>query len=403
MLKAVSKLRKSLASKIKEIGEERSALRVPVRSLELVAPVLRRAPITPQYLALEKSDRGTLAIGRDSIYLYPTNVKPPWYQLELIFRNNNFSEIFIRGNEIFATHKKLGRLKVKVMDETFNPERLLMNLAIVTNTRLDLSKPYAEAELEGWRLYFKLPLISGEWELSATRVGNVPRLVQLAEPGLATALLLLVLKPSVVAIVGPNGSGKTTLLNSMLLELNRAFPSLRISVIEQVPELILPPSAQFSRSIARPGLSVTTLVRQAMRYERPDIVVIGELRSEEIWSWIEAGRLGVAALTTYHAPTVDIAIKSMAKLLEQHISGAKEEAVLSLVNVFVLMYKHIEKHKIIRGIKSVYIADKGTLIPVYEEGRLNITLNKLVGYVGERLLTGSYNETLKVVTKSLFN
>ncbi|RLF04528.1 MAG: hypothetical protein DRK00_06555, partial [Thermoprotei archaeon] len=268
--------------------------------------------------------------------------------------------------------------------------------------KLSEAQPQAEAEFRGWRLYFKMPLVSGEWEMSATRIIAIPRLTEIVGPLLAARLITVLMKPSVMAVMGPAGSGKTTLINSLLNEVIAIWPSLRIAVVEQVRELVLPNVATIARSVAGPNTPVTLLIRQSLRYERPEVFVLGELRSEEIWSWVEAGRLGIGTLTTIHAPSLEKAIKTMAQLMRQNLPDATEEDVLRLVDAFTLSRKYILLDGTIARrveIAAVSAVEGGRVVlqPVYrlEEGHL--PEEEFLQLLPDRLLTGETEDVYNLL------
>lgn len=327
--------------------------------------------------------RGIMIIGR-KLFIKPQEARGVWGQLAPLFSQGSVQEVFIRGNSIYAT---LGDERYEVIVRKFDARRFINRLAIRSGARLSYRDPESEAELDGWRLYFKLPLVSREWELTATRLTEVPRLDSIVHPLLAARLTIASLKPSVAVIVGPAGSGKTTLLNSLLNSIVGSYPSLRISIVEQVRE-IRAPKGIISMSVA--GMrDVTTLLRQAVRYERPDVLVLGELRSEEIWSWIEAGRLGIAAITTYHAPSLGRAIESMASLFKQ---GVELEAsdVVKLIDMFIVCRKSVSASgKIERGLVEAYLTHRGRLVPLYLDG-LHLDEETFTRLMPERILVGSF-------------
>ncbi len=322
----------------------------------------------PKYDRLIEVPSGKLAFGERKIYVWCHKPNGTWGVLAPLVEYEGTQEIFLRGDKIEATLENRG---YEVVLGDFNPEKLVSKLAILACPRgLSEEEPQAEGELENWRLYFKLSSISGKVEMTATKIIKIPPLTEIIDPLLAARLITLTLRPSVIAIIGPAGSGKTTFLNSLLnliIELYKIH-SFRITVIEQVRELVLPETARIGRSHAGPKTDVTTLLRQSMRYERPDILVLGELRGEEIWSWVEAGRLGIATLTTYHSPSVEKAVFSMAGLMRRNMPQATIRDVLNLVDVFILT----KKYKLITGtarrVEAVYVSDGEKLIPLYIEG-----------------------------------
>ena len=298
-----------------------------------------------EYSKIIECGSGKIVFDNERIYVFPLKNDPTWGSLTPLIEYSGTQEVFVRGESVWATVE--GK-RYKIVIEDFEPEKTINRLAIKSGAQIDYSKPQSEAEIGNWRLYFKLS--------------------EIVSPLLAIRLLTIILKPSIVAIVGPSGSGKTTLLTSLLNEIIELYPHLRISIIEQVREIFLR-KGNVAYSKASVSSPITTLIRQSMRYERPDILVVGELRGEEIWSWIEAGRSGIAALTTYHAPNAKKAIFSMAELMRQNVHDATVETVLRLIDCLIVVKKYIVEGKIFRRVEGVYLSNDGKLIPVFDGTR----------------------------------
>ena len=77
-----------------------------------------------------------------------------------------------------------------------------------------------------------------------------------------------------IIVSGATGSAKTSLLGALLQELSTTEE--RICLLEDDPELLCSArNSVFFRT--RPGVSMTQLVKDALRY-RPDRLIIGEVR-----------------------------------------------------------------------------------------------------------------------------
>ena len=104
-------------------------------------------------------------------------------------------------------------------------------------------------------------------------------------------------------ISGGAGAGKTTLLKAMLVE----QPSVRTVIIEDSPELAglalhkVALTARPANSEGRGGLGLQRLLHESLRM-RADRLVLGEVRSTEIVTLLQALNLGVSQVAfTIHA------------------------------------------------------------------------------------------------------
>jgi flagellar protein FlaI len=117
-----------------------------------------------------------------------------------------------------------------------------------------------------------------------------------------------------VMIGGDIGGGKTTMLNAMSLFIR---PTLKIVSIEDTQEIRLP-HKNWEMMVTRQGLGSTAgavgetglgsismfdLLRAALR-QRPDFIIVGEIRGEEAYALFQAMATGHLGLTTIHAEHV---------------------------------------------------------------------------------------------------
>ena len=115
-------------------------------------------------------------------------------------------------------------------------------------------------------------------------------------------------------VAGGTASGKTTTLNVLSMFI---LPGLKIVSIEDTQELNLPhenwiPSvtrSSFGES-AVGEITLFDLLRAALR-QRPDIIIVGEVRGEEAYTLLQAAATGHGGLSTIHADSVEAAINRL--------------------------------------------------------------------------------------------
>lgn len=142
-----------------------------------------------------------------------------------------------------------------------------------------------------------------------------------------------------VLVMGPTGSGKTSLLMTLLLDI---CADERLAVIEQIPE-IPRLSKRWLRLCARPAgfggegsFSLETIVDELLRL-RPDRIVIGELRREELPAFRRALLAGHRSIwTTLHAGHAEQIPRRLAEMDGsdprewQELLGQQEAKVIAL-------------------------------------------------------------------------
>ncbi|MEV6652719.1 TadA family conjugal transfer-associated ATPase [Streptomyces sp. NPDC051219] len=179
---------------------------------------------------------------------------------------------------------------------------LAQRLAAVAGRRLDDARPWVDARLpDGTRLHAVLPPIAVGSACLSLRVVR-PRAFSLGElveagtvpPDGDRVLRALIDARLSYLISGGTGSGKTTLLSSLL---GLVGPAERIVLAEDSAEL-RPEHPHVVRLESRPanqeGVGLVTLkdlVRQALRM-RPDRLVVGEVRGEEVTDLLAALNTG---------------------------------------------------------------------------------------------------------------
>jgi len=218
---------------------------------------------------------------------------------------NSHSEIWIdkgQGTQRVAT--------------TFQDEKELRNFAVrlasMANRRLDEASPWVDARMpNGVRLHAVIPPLSVSGTTISLRIPaqadfTLRDLVEAGSVSVTGAILLeKVISANLSMIIcGGTGSGKTTVLNSLLALVS---PKKRIVVVEDSQELYVSHPhvvALQARNCNVEGLgavTMRTLVRQALRM-RPDRIVVGEVRGEEIVDLLSALNTGhEGGATTIHA------------------------------------------------------------------------------------------------------
>ncbi len=116
-----------------------------------------------------------------------------------------------------------------------------------------------------------------------------------------------------ILISGPTASGKTTLLNALSLFIR---PELKVISIEDTPELRLPHENWVS-SVARTGfgpagaagkklgeITLFDLLKASLR-QRPDNIIVGEVRGKEAYVLFQQMATGHPGMSTIHAESLE--------------------------------------------------------------------------------------------------
>jgi len=114
-----------------------------------------------------------------------------------------------------------------------------------------------------------------------------------------------------VLVAGGVATGKTTMLNCLSMFIR---PEFKVVSVEDTAELNLPhenwiPSVARTSGDRKQGGDVTLfdLLKAAVR-QRPDYIIVGEVRGEEAYTLFQAMATGHLGMCTIHAESVDSAI-----------------------------------------------------------------------------------------------
>lgn len=116
-------------------------------------------------------------------------------------------------------------------------------------------------------------------------------------------------------VVGATASGKTTLLNAITTFLK---PQSKIVTIEDTPEVQVPHANWVQESTRHGGggggkgsdVGMFELLKAALR-QRPDLIIVGEIRAVEAVVAFQAMQTGHGVMSTFHAGTVEKLIQRL--------------------------------------------------------------------------------------------
>lgn len=179
---------------------------------------------------------------------------------------------------------------------------LAVALIALGGRHIDDASPAVDVRLDGgMRVHAVLPPVSAEGTAISIRVPRLdrPSLDVLQESGafdgaMRRTLEELVSRRENILVSGAAGAGKTTLLASLL---GCADPHERIITIEDVAELRIDHPHHVRLEARQPNLEgagaigLARLVREALRM-RPDRLVVGECRGEEVRELLSALNTG---------------------------------------------------------------------------------------------------------------
>ena len=276
------------------------------QNLKMEISSLASEALDEMSVALNKDDRTTLV---QELYDEVMGLGP----LEPLLKDETVNDILVNGpNLVFV--ERAGKLQLT--DVTFRDERHLLRIidkiVSAVGRRVDESNPYCDARLaDGSRFNCMVPPVAVDGSLVSIRKFKKEKLkiADLVKFGAFTEEMAAYLQAAVscrlnVIVSGGTGSGKTTTLNALSSFIDNTE---RVLTIEDTAELQLQ-QVHVGRMESRPanveGKGAVTqrdCLRNALRM-RPDRIIVGETRGEEVIDMLQAMNTGHdGSMTTIHA------------------------------------------------------------------------------------------------------
>jgi len=255
---------------------------------------------------LTKNERTTL---HQELYDEVTGLGP----LEPLLRDEGENDILVNGpHQVFIERNgKLELTNVEFKDDK-HLMRVIDKIVSAVGRRVDESNPYVDARLaDGSRFNAMVSPIAVDGALVSIRKFTKDKLGinDLMKFGAFTQEMALYLRAAVgahlnIIVSGGTGSGKTTTLNALS---SMIADNERILTIEDTAELQLQ-QIHVGRMESRPAnvegkgaVSQRDCLRNALRM-RPDRIIVGETRGEEVIDMLQAMNTGHdGSMTTIHA------------------------------------------------------------------------------------------------------
>ncbi|MEJ1991883.1 MAG: CpaF family protein [Maritimibacter sp.] len=269
--------------------------------------------------------------------------------LEPLLKDDTVNDILVNGpQQVFV--ERAGRLQLT--DVTFKDERHLLRIidkiVSAVGRRVDESNPYVDARLsDGSRFNAMVPPIAVDGSLVSIRKFKKDKLGidDLVGFGAFSEEMAAYLQAAVacrlnIIVSGGTGSGKTTTLNALSGFIDDAE---RILTIEDTAELQLQ-QTHVGRMESRPAnvegkgaVSQRDCLKNALRM-RPDRIIVGETRGEEVIDMLQAMNTGHdGSMTTIHANNARDAVSR----LENMVSMAGIEMPLKAMRAQIASAVHL--------------------------------------------------------------
>ncbi|MGJ8628175.1 MAG: CpaF family protein [Sulfitobacter sp.] len=359
-------------------------------------------------IVLNREDRMTL---NSELYDEVTGLGP----LETLLKDETVNDILVNGpQQIFVERDG----KLELTEVTFKDERHLLRIidkiVSAVGRRVDESNPYVDARLkDGSRFNAMVPPVAVDGSLVSIRKFKKDKLGidDLVNFGAFTEEMAAYLQAAVatrlnVIVSGGTGSGKTTTLNALSSFIDNAE---RILTIEDTAELQLQ-QTHVGRMESRPPnvegkgeVSPRDCLKNALRM-RPDRIIVGETRGEEVIDMLQAMNTGHdGSMTTIHANSARDGVSRLENMIamagiEMPLKAVRSQ-ISSAVNLIVQASRLQDGSRRMTSITEItgMEGDVISMQEIFRYQRVGLTPeNKIIGHFTATGVRSHYAERFRM-------
>jgi len=276
-----------------------------------------------------------------------------------LMRDDRIEDISCDGinTPIFAWHREYESMPTNITFKTQDElDNFILKLAYLCNRQISLAQPLLDGTLpDGSRaqLTFGKEVTPKGSTFTIRKFKRSPLTItdlisyNTISPELGAYFWFVIENRHSIMIGGDIGGGKTTMLNTFSLFIR---PNLKIVSIEDTQEIRLP-HENWQMMVTRMGLGtgggaigeegrgaigMFDLLRSAFR-QRPDYIIVGEIRGEEAYALFQAMSTGHLGLTTIHA---------------EHVQGVLHRLTTKPMNIPHTLVENLDAIAIVRRLAS---------------------------------------------------
>lgn len=359
-------------------------------------------------IILNRDDRQTLS---KELYDEVTGLGP----LETLLQDDTVNDILVNGpHQIFVERDgKLQLTEIKFKDER-HLMRIIDKIVSAVGRRVDESNPYVDARLkDGSRFNAMVPPVAVDGSLVSIRKFKKDKLGSddLVGFGAFTEEMAAYLQAAVatrlnIIVSGGTGSGKTTTLNALSSFIDN---DERILTIEDTAELQLQ-QTHVGRMESRPPnvegkgeVSPRDCLKNALRM-RPDRIIVGETRGEEVIDMLQAMNTGHdGSMTTIHANSARDGVSRVENMIamagiEMPLKAVRSQ-ISSAVNLIVQASRLQDGSRRMTSITEItgMEGDVISMQEIFRYQRVGLTPdNKIIGHFTATGVRSHYAERFRM-------
>ena len=320
--------------------------------------------------------------------------------LETLLKDDTVNDILVNGpQQIFVERNG----KLELTDVTFKDERHLLRIidkiVSAVGRRVDESNPYVDARLkDGSRFNAMVPPIAVDGSLVSIRKFKKDKLGidDLVNFGAFTEEMAAYLQAAVatrlnIIVSGGTGSGKTTTLNALSSFIDNA--ETHVGRMESRP-----PNVE-----GKGEVSPRDCLKNALRM-RPDRIIVGETRGEEVIDMLQAMNTGHdGSMTTIHANSARDGVSRLENMIamagiEMPLKAVRSQ-ISSAVNLIVQASRLQDGSRRMTSITEItgMEGDVISMQEIFRYQRVGLTPeNKIIGHFTATGVRSHYAERFRM-------
>ncbi|RZN43886.1 MAG: secretion system protein E [Methanophagales archaeon ANME-1-THS] len=313
------------------IGEEELLQEIKTYLYETIDLSFARVPDHDQFLR-EKVEAliGDLGIPvspqrLDTLMYYVKRDFIGYGKLDPIIRDKMAEDISADGPGIplYVYHRRYGSIETNVTFDKTDLDAMIYKLAQRGGRHISMAKPLLDASLptkDRLQLSIGNEITTRGSTFTIRKFKEIPITpIELIDYGTFSVEMIAYLWMAVehgsnILISGGTASGKTTVLNAISMFIP---PESKIVSIEDTREINLLhqnwiPAVTREAEEGGRSIDMFTLLRAALR-QRPEYILVGEVRGQEAYTLFQAMATGHITLSTVHADSADAIVKRLTK------------------------------------------------------------------------------------------
>ncbi|MDH7593870.1 MAG: type II/IV secretion system ATPase subunit [Methanomicrobiales archaeon] len=297
------------------------------------------------------------------LYYYLTRNFYGYGRIDLLMRDPALEDISCNGPQIpvFVFHREYGSIPTNIVFGSEEMNRFVLRLAQKADKQISLSTPLVDAHLpDGSRIQLTFSDVVSTRGSSFTirRFKKDPMTpLNLVQYGTFDPLMLAFIwyaleHRSSAIIAGGTASGKTSTMNAISFFIP---PNAKIVSLEDTREIQLPhqnwlpvQTRELSLTSVKGEIDLFMLLKSSLR-QRPEYIIVGEVRGKEAQTLFQAMNTGHTTLSTLHAGDIEEAIN---RLTNEPI--AVPPVMFSALDLMIIQGIHHREGRIIRRCDSIH-------------------------------------------------